>query len=227
MTAGKIRPPAALEELLGQSIADRCDGRLKPAPVSTGTKSDQDPAIRATVSPKKDRFMAAFEIGPHESMPPEAPPAPGTARRTGPRELPAQFENLLDADVHKEYQGSIFCCSGVSPEHRFGAEGVPASSAPSHIKKASHEAQDNPILSRFSSIHSEKSLPVHVRIFRHSTTPMIDVRRLERMLELPLPPVASPSVPRTPAASRYLRPPSQYALLPQASANPEPQGEPS
>lgn len=56
---------------------------------------------------------------------------------------------------------------------------------------------------------------------------MIDMRRLERMLQLPPAPVAPPSAPRTAAASRYLRPSSQYALLPQASTNPEPQGEPS
>jgi hypothetical protein len=55
---------------------------------------------------------------------------------------------------------------------------------------------------------------------------MTDVRRLERMLLLPPAPAVSPPTPRTAPTSRYLRPPSQYALFPQASTNPEPEGEP-
>jgi hypothetical protein len=182
MTAGKIRPPAALEELLGQSIANRCNGRLEAAPVSTGTKSDESPAVRAAVAPKKDRLMVALEIGPHEPVPPEAPPAPRADRGTGPRELPAQFENLLDADVHKEYQRSAIYLSGVSPEQFSGAGGAPTPSAPLYTqKKPLTEAQDIPILSRLSSIHSEKSLPFHLRIFRHSTPPSVTASELFRI----------------------------------------------
>jgi transposase len=56
---------------------------------------------------------------------------------------------------------------------------------------------------------------------------MINVRRLERMLQLPPAPVALPAAPRAAPTSRYLRPPSQYALFPQGSANPELEGEQS
>lgn len=54
---------------------------------------------------------------------------------------------------------------------------------------------------------------------------MTDVRRLERMLQLGATPTAPPPAPRAAPSSRYLRPSAQYALLPQRTANPEPEGE--
>jgi hypothetical protein len=54
---------------------------------------------------------------------------------------------------------------------------------------------------------------------------MTDVRRLERMLQLGASPTAPPPAPRAAPTSRYLRPSSQYALFPQTTANPEPEGE--
>lgn len=54
---------------------------------------------------------------------------------------------------------------------------------------------------------------------------MIDVRRLERMLKLATPATPVASEDRAVAPTRYLRPPSQYALFPTAAVKPKPEGE--
>jgi hypothetical protein len=71
--------------------------------VGKGAEAEGQPTIRAAITAKKKRLSAKLiKIGRNKAVPPDPPMAARTVGWTGPRELPLQFENLLDADIHME-----------------------------------------------------------------------------------------------------------------------------